>query len=456
MSLLKYRPTVPGSYMDFGILPFLQGRINHHVNPPANTHAMAPLHHRQVLSVLGLGLSVFDRQLHGTPRLAIMAYLMTLLLTKVPRYQHLVETGVDSVMMVLPQNLTRYQQLAELMLEGLPSDAAPGQLRRQRDGSYAVERVPLLVRFVDAHGRHQVFGASESPSQLVVSSDPSYQPEEVASLRFVGVDDFDIITKSPQYITQTGAKGKYTNIVTSAVRQLQHRHLEDFTHQTARLGEGQRTVLYKPLQFGIFGRPNPPYAFVTGDNQLSVVERMIRLPELVRKRQLQLVQVGEFVAPTCRLTTNVSDLEYLPVEPSTAAKAKQSLAYVAAHTAKPQWGKVKKAVRKLTANGIAPDVVVADTYVAAAPPAFAAVSVSDYLAAEPLGKPVVVVDEALLYTSIGTRPQMIPGIVDPVGDLWLAYATKSPRVHVVATLEVYSQVVTLLASQYHASGLSWQ
>ncbi|CAN3376254.1 hypothetical protein DIRU0_E25598 [Diutina rugosa] len=456
MSLLKYRPQVPGSYMDFGILPFLQGRIDHYLKPEANTHASASAHARQVLSVLGSGLSVFDRQLHGTPRLPLVAYLLTLSLTKVPRYQHLKETGVDSLMMVTPTAVPHYQQLAELMLEGLPHDAAPGQLRRQKDGSYAVERVPMSVRFVDAHGRHQVFGTSSQTSQLVISSDPTYQPQEVSSLRFIGIDDFDIVTKSPQYVTRSGSKGKYSNVVTTTVRQLQHQHLADFTRQTASLGEGQRQVLYKPLQFGIFGRPSPPYAFTNGDHQLSVAERMIRLPESVRKRQLPLIQVGEFVAPKCRLTTNVTDLEYIAVEPSTAAKAKQSLAYVAANTTKPQWGKVKKAVKKLTAHGITPDVVVADNYVSSTPPSITAVSVSEYLAADSSDKPVVVVDEASLYTAIGTSPTMIPGIVDPVGDLWLAYASKSSRVHVVATSEVYTQVVASLASQYHASGLSWQ
>lgn len=442
--------------MDFGILPFVQSQLNNVAHTLSGHSQGANLEpnasERQLLSALGSGYSTTFRQFQQKHSLALSAYLLNLTLSKVPRYEMLKELSLDSIMYILPQRIDGYKKMWELLLNGLP-DVVPGGLSRDGD-KYEVDRKPMAVSFVNASGKAELFGEGEP--HVIFSADFGHKPLDIGSLRFMGVEDYDIVTKSPQFVLKLPGKGRYVNVVNHTMSTIQKLHLDSFEQQIRAADNGknhekhQRKVLYKPIQYGFFGRPNSPY--VSGDHQLDIISAVVALPKRFEKRQLPMIEIGLYENNEhCKFTTSLQDIVYEQVPSTNILVTKRGLGHLVAHTKKPDFRKVKKEVRKMVEK---PLVIVGDRWIDFVPSQFEAMSVTQFVTQGLQLRPIVVVDEAMLYLGFGTVTDTIAGIVDPVGDLWTELGWLAPNVHIVGTLELYELVIRLLASQYHHAGFA--
>lgn len=464
---LRYDPKGVGDFCQYGILPFFQGRLNvmAGININRQPNRVPTALERHILSVLGshglVAWKTFD-----SDRTALATYLLNSSLSKVPRYQYLDEAGVDSILVVPPTRIEYYKQIFRQLMQGLPPNGAPCQLSRSRDSEeYEVERTLLQVEFIAGKASEVVSDGGNNSGAAQIKVMLTFELgsiEQYLSLRFFGVDDYDIFTKTTNIgvacVGQRGSKRKWYNAVHQMISQLQKSHLAAYDNMIARklsrktgnqFTKRERKVLYKPIQFAFVMRPDSCYkplnemrrGLLNPDVQMALIERAVKLPSAAANRQLTMVEVGYYSSPQCNITSNVKPNIGVGTV-FTNADAKKSLTHIISLTLHVDWDIVDKEVAALTN----PVVVVADSEMPTSVRLYTVVSASDALYGH-YDRPLVVVDGAMLYETglaVARNPKAITGIIDPIGDLLTAWAHASMRVHFVASTPLYEEVSSQL------------
>lgn len=261
VSKLKYNPRQESSFTGFGILPFLQDRLNelkNHNNEHTNERfsklgtiprdssrdILASADQRSILSILGSDHSVLHRgEPYSGKSMAIAAFALNLLLRRVPKYGPIKSIySVDSVILVpTGDDITKYWQHFSFLIEKLPIDCCPDQL--EKDGeSFNVTRRPLSIQFLfnDLRSILQTGSNNNVPPQILVTTAGRFHEllneEENSTIdssnyketQFLAIDNVtymlettDLVIPENVNIVQHGAKRRYRNILSLIVNRLQ-------------------------------------------------------------------------------------------------------------------------------------------------------------------------------------------------------------------------------------------
>ena len=298
-----------GDFTKFGILPFLQERLNHLLGdntskyPDKNVEPTSD--QRNLLSVLLANYSIVHQgRVQSGKTLALIVYALNLSLSRTPNYKYLTPQGQgsDSVIIVPTDELVdKYKTVMESLLVGIPENCCPGTLnlenKESTQRSYTLTRVPLTVNFLYSNKPHSQLSTSHNPTpqpnpQIIVTTLSNFtklgigmstsNASNLANLKFMAVDDFDIFIKatnvnSDVLVEKRGPKGKYRNILEEQIKNLQQFHMESFARLTdqrlkrlqhqakgdpkleEKLQKEKRKVLYKPIQYCFLTKPEHPY-----------------------------------------------------------------------------------------------------------------------------------------------------------------------------------------------------
>jgi hypothetical protein len=297
-----------GDFTSFGILPFFQERLNHLLGdntskyPDKNVNPTSD--QRNLLSVLLANYSIIHQgRIQSGKTLALIIYALNLSLSRTPNYKYLTPQGQgsDSVIIVPTDELVdKYKTVMESLLVGIPENCCPGTLtleNKESMRSYSLTRVPLTVNFLYSSKPHSQLSTSHNPTpksnpQIIVTTLSNFTKLGIgkstsnscnlANLKFMAVDDFDIFIKATNVNSETlvekrGPKGKYINILEEQIKKLQLVHMESFARLTdqrlkrlqqqakgdpkleQKLQKEKRRVLYKPIQYCFITKPEHPY-----------------------------------------------------------------------------------------------------------------------------------------------------------------------------------------------------
>lgn len=299
-----------GDFTNYGILPYLQGKVNSLINPTDAKYATENTEptndQRKLLSVLQSNYSVLQRGEPETGKtLALILYLVNLSLTRTPNYKYLASkgTGYDSVVIVPTDELVdKYKSLIEYIMKGIPQDCCPGELiledKQSLDRKYNLTRVPLTVDFLYSNKPHTQVTSQNQPSsglktQIIITTISQFKQmmdgnnqtlnlNGLANIKTLAVDDFDLYLKTTTINGDTlietyGKKSKYRNILETQIKRLQDFHIDEFRKSVNkrllrtkqiyrddpnledRLTKESRRVLYKPIQYCFIANNNEPY-----------------------------------------------------------------------------------------------------------------------------------------------------------------------------------------------------
>ncbi|XYA00030.1 hypothetical protein QA089_002565 [Meyerozyma guilliermondii] len=268
---LKFDPKENGNFSNFGVLPFLQQRLNQleklnddHDNDRFRKLGVLPKDHsrdlsptpdqRIILSVLGSEHSLLFRgDSYSGKSLSIAIHALNFTLSRVPKFGQ-ISSGysVDSVILVPTDDLVKkYLKYFRFLTKGLPTDCCPDQLVPEKE-EYKVSRRPLEINFVytDMNSDTLTTGeASKTPPQILVTTPSIFHrllnqksqlglgPECYKETQLLAVDGSNYILETtdiqlPENVSLTleGPKRKYRNIlksIVSTVQKLQMDHYMD-------------------------------------------------------------------------------------------------------------------------------------------------------------------------------------------------------------------------------------
>lgn len=264
---LKFDPQDKGDFTRFGILPFFQNRLNKILLPKDQLVADVPNvnikptpDQRKMLSILN---SNHNLVLKGGPdsgkTLALLAYALNYSLSATPNYDLIDgKRGLNSIIIVPTQNLVRQcERYIYDLLNGIPQDCCPNKLIKDGD-AYELTRSPLGVEFfyggflqssystgketkphiliTTIEGLEDLgFASNGNPDTKVKKLNTSITPEYFESVKFVGVDRFDLFLKSSTLnhttliVKSDGPKGRYTHKLESIIKSIQDISCESYS-----------------------------------------------------------------------------------------------------------------------------------------------------------------------------------------------------------------------------------
>lgn len=262
LTKLKFNPKENGNFSNFGVLPFLQQRLNKlekhnedHDNERFRKLGVLPKDHsrdlsptadqRIILSVLGSEHSLLLRgDSYSGKSLSIAIHALNFTLSRTPKFGR-ISSGysVDSVILVPTDDLIRkYLKYFRYLGKGLPTDCCPDQLVPEKD-NYEVSRRPLEIKFVYTDLNSDTFRtgeASKTPPQILVTTPSIFHrllkeesqldlgPECYKETQLLAVDGSNYILETTDIqapenvcLTVEGPKKKYRNILKLIVNDLQ-------------------------------------------------------------------------------------------------------------------------------------------------------------------------------------------------------------------------------------------
>lgn len=257
---LEYDPTnTKNSFVDLGILPFFQQKLNNfllkNVNSNTVDNVLPTRDQRSILATLNSNHSLIFRGSSGSGKsLSIMLFALQVALSKIPRFGALENraTSIDSVIVVATDELIkRYHYYVKNLALGLPVNCCPHKLKYQTDNdqqNYEVVRRPLLVEFAFSDGKSlQISSGPQSnniPPQVLVTTPDRLEKmifeneksfsQQFTDCKFLAVDDFDIQLSSSQIhdaktISVVGEKKKYITKIERCTKEIQNLHFDTFS-----------------------------------------------------------------------------------------------------------------------------------------------------------------------------------------------------------------------------------
>ncbi|KAK6203012.1 uncharacterized protein RJT21DRAFT_119132, partial [Scheffersomyces amazonensis] len=301
---LNYDPSLKGDFINFGILPFLQGNLNRVLLPDFEAKAFRPEYNAgpsdeqmKMLAVLNSNISLILKGNYQTGKsLGLLTYVINRALIRVPNYAALKsKQGIESII-ILPSDelIEEYRQNALLLLDGSPEDCAPNELIPENVNAnkieYNITRRPLNIKFVySSHDDNLNFKSvqtgsvdkSMAPQILVTKFDYLYkmikndETNDLKTVEFIGVDEFDYYLKvtdlgNDTIIDKVGVKERCRNLLEFTVKKIQALSLENFKHtlnqnesnlRRSRSSDKRKdhNVVYKPLQFCFLSHAEHPH-----------------------------------------------------------------------------------------------------------------------------------------------------------------------------------------------------
>ena len=271
LTKLRFNPKENGNFTNFGVLPFLQQRLNEleklnddHDNDRFRKLGVLPKDHsrdlsptedqRIILSVLGSEHSLLFRgESYSGKSLSIAIHALNFTLSRVPKFGQ-ISSGysVDSVILVPTDDLVKkYLKYFRFLIKGLPTDCCPDQLVPEKE-TYEVTRRPLEIKFVYTDMNTDTLRtgeASKTPPQILVTTPSIFHrlvseksqlglgPECYKETQLLAVDGANYILETTDIqlsenvsLTLEGPKKKYRNIlklIVSTVQKLQMAHYMD-------------------------------------------------------------------------------------------------------------------------------------------------------------------------------------------------------------------------------------
>lgn len=321
---LKFDPSDEVTdFTSFGILPFLQAKINNFIAPQGRGLTSAPDYNvppthdqRSLLSVLNSGHSLIQRGASQSGNsLALATYCLNSTLSRVPNFGALRNTkshhSIDSIIIV-PTDLLigKYEYYFQSLAKDIPEICCPDQLFNEGEemNTYSLRRRPLTVKFLYSNNTNHTLCTSNSPDFhsdtpqiLVTTSSKLYdimndnlsvdaiKKESLNELRFFAVDDMDFLLNTTSIgdinntnFIKSGKKSRYTNKIEKIINDLQALQVNNYSSNLAhRLKIVEAT--HRNINKQLFENNKFDHAkFVLEDNSLSITNVTTNIENLFK------------------------------------------------------------------------------------------------------------------------------------------------------------------------------
>jgi hypothetical protein len=278
---LKYDPArARTNFTSFGVLPFLQVRLNEMLTPSRNVEPTPD--QKLLLAVMQSQYSAVLRGHKGSGKsLAIAVYAVNFLLTRVPNFGVLSKlltafNSVDTVVVAASDAMVRkYQRMVAALTREMPADCCPD---RMSDDGFTRRPFKAHFRYATHTETHVTAGEDDGRSPHVVVTTASGLDTLVATfgrhlqeVRVVAVDDVDLMLNCTECdgavnVAARGRKARYVPVLTRALRQLQQLLIEGYRAALeARLRRVERRASATASAFD-------HTAFVLADNTLAAAD----------------------------------------------------------------------------------------------------------------------------------------------------------------------------------------
>lgn len=268
-SIRRYKTSPPlsnplynenANFTKFGILPFLQHKLNQVIN---SKNVIPSPDQRNLLTALNSDNNVvLKSNTQSGKSLSLLVYVINRALSTIPPHgalKSLVDGTKSSIgsVIVVPDNylLAKYYKWTQDLVEDITSDCVPYDVNRQKDGSYRTMRKPLVVDFINT--RLDVERVSTNPTatsrpDILITTpssfykmfgdqrdqrglDPAYNTisiptpnaESLLNCKFIAVDEADYMLSTTEIshnwndtVFQLGLKDRYQNVVSLALTKL--------------------------------------------------------------------------------------------------------------------------------------------------------------------------------------------------------------------------------------------
>lgn len=328
-----------GDFTKYGILPFLQGKLNDFVNPTLSgiveDNTEPTTDQQKLLTVLQSEYSFLQR---GTPQtgktLGLITYLLNVSFTRIPNYRYIsTNEGYDSIILVPTSYMVdKYKSIMKFFIAGLPQEPCPGELtlkdKTAKDREYTLSRIPLAIDFLSKSSTDKISTLETSQkSQILVTTilkleeivhgKSDISSDKLHNLKTIAVDDFDLFLKTTDIdgedqIEVYGAKEKYKTKLHLILKAIQANHINDFKLQLktrldttkrehedgenleARLTKESRRVFYKPIQYCFVGNSNEAHKQMLLEK--SYIKKVVRknVPRGSLQKSIERLQIEKY------------------------------------------------------------------------------------------------------------------------------------------------------------------